>query len=134
VALSAGQSVATQTECVEARVDLVAGQRIFADQLRNVACEANRERRLVAYRRDSRALIARTDMAAGTFLGRLSAPRRPAISAGDAVEITVQIGSTTVSRTVTSLQDARAGRPFFVIDQDNRVFAAPASPQWENRR
>lgn len=101
------------------------GEIIAPDDIHAVACDRGAGPRLLRLDRQTGEVIARTNIAAGAYIGHLWLTAQSVVRRGDAVHIRVRHGPVEVSREVHAMQSARAGQSFFVIDADGRVFAVP---------
>ena len=66
-----------------------------------------------------------TDLAAGTYLGRISAPPGVAVDKGAKLTLVATAGPVRVSREVVALQAGRPGGRLFVRDAEGNVTSAP---------
>lgn len=89
-------------------------------------CEAADHRRPVYFDPATETLIARENLDAGTYLGRIYFPPERLVRNGDKVRLVVRIGHTAIERDAVALQPAKAGSPYFVRTGDGQVLVAPA--------
>ena len=87
-------------------------------------CSEETPQPLLRVDRRTAAVVARTDLSAGTYLGRLSPAPPSSPRKGDALVLRAQLGPITVEREVTALQPGSAGGKLFVRDAEGQVTSA----------
>ena len=85
-------------------------------------CTADRPAEL-RFDRAGRRLVAKRDLSAGSYVGRVVVPLAPAVKRGDGLRLISRVGPVTIERAVTAMQGGNAGLPVFVRDPDGNVFA-----------
>lgn len=101
------------------------GDPVFSEDAAPAICPEQLPQPTLRYDPKSNLILAREDLAEGSQLGLAYLPDRPAVAAGENVQITARIGHVEVSRTVVALQSADAGQRFFARSADGTVFVAP---------
>lgn len=113
---------APANRCVALANAVPAGRPLSPDDLETVACSPSASTGAVSYDRAMATVRAGTDLAQGTYLGRLTvAP--PAVPAGTKLTLVSRAGPVQVERQVKALQPGHHGRRVFVADADGQVFA-----------
>jgi hypothetical protein len=112
--------------CRELAVDKRAGEPVFAQDAVPAPCPQYLPAAVLRYDQRRQMVVARADLAAGTSLGLAFLPERPAVLAGESVQIVASIGHVRISRSAVALQPAQAGERFFVRTPDGAIFVAPA--------
>jgi hypothetical protein len=112
------------TGCAELARPLAAGAPLSAGDLSPVEC---REAAAPGLRFDRLDRVARAerDLAAGTYLGRISAAPAVAVDKGAKLILVATAGPVRVSREVVALQAGRSGGRVFVRDSEGNVTSAP---------
>ena len=103
-----------------------AGEAVFAEDAALASCPKIPPSGMLRYDKHRGLVVARSDIAAGSELGRVWLPRRPAVAAGDQVSIVAKVGHTSITRGAVALQSAEGGQRFFVRTADGVIFVAPA--------
>jgi flagella basal body P-ring formation protein FlgA len=114
--------------CAELARPLAAGAALSDADLAPVACRDEAASGLRFDRLD-RVARAERDLAAGTYLGRISAPPAVAVDKGDKLTLIAAAGPVRVSREVVALQAGRPGGRLFVRDSEGNVTSAPLAAQ-----
>lgn len=114
--------------CAELARPLAAGAPLTDQDLVPVACEKASTPALRFDRLD-RVARADSDLAAGTYLGRVSATAAVAVDKGDKLTLVSSAGPVRVTREVVALQPGRAGGKLFVRDSEGNVTSAPLAVQ-----
>lgn len=129
--VAAGSEERPRTGCAELARPLAAGAPLSGKDLSPAACRE--EAAAPARRFDRLDGVARADrdLAAGTYLGRISAPAAPAVDKGDKLTLVSTSGPVRVTREVVALQTGRAGGRLFVRDSEGNVTSAPLAAQEE---
>jgi hypothetical protein len=109
-------------DCAVAASAVTAGIALTYDMVSPATC---RDESVTAVMFDRRAgvAIAKHDLAAGAYLGRLIAAKTAGVRKGMQVNLVSSAGPVRVERLVTAMQDGR-GRRVFVRDEDGQVFSA----------
>lgn len=117
-----------RTGCAELARPLAAGAPLGDGDLMAVDC---REETASGLRFDRLDRVARAerDLAAGTYLGRISAAPSVAVDKGDKLTLVATAGPVRVSRDVVALQAGRRGGRVFVRDAEGNVTSAPLAVQ-----
>ena len=112
--------------CRELVVDKRAGEPVFAVDAVPAPCPRYLPAAVLRYDLRRQVVVARADLAAGTSLGLAFLPERPAVMAGESVQIVASVGHVRISRFAVALQPANTGEKFFVRTEDGAIFTAPA--------
>lgn len=123
VRVDAGE--ASQSGCAESARPLAAGTALSSEDLRPVACRNGSEPAPLRFDRLNGVVRAGGDIAAGTYLGRVSPGPGVAVDKGDKVMLVASAGPVRVSREVVALQAGRPGGRLFVRDSEGNVTSAP---------
>lgn len=115
--------------CAELARPLAAGAALSDRDLAPVPCDRKAAAAPLRFDRLDRVTRAEGDLAAGTFLGRVSAPPAVAVDKGDKLTLVATEGPVRVSREVVALQAGRAGGRLFVRDSEGNVTSAPLAAQ-----
>lgn len=112
------------------------GAAVYSDEVAPASCPLRKVGVRLRYDARRHIVTAREVMTPGTQLGLVYVPRRPAVSAGEAVKIDATIGHVSVTRTAIALEPADFGQRFHVRTTDGLVLRAPALmvPRAEDRR
>lgn len=117
-----------RTGCAELARPLASGAPLSGADLIPADC---REEAASGLRFDRADGVARADrdLAAGTYLGRVSATPVVAVDKGDKLTLVATEGPVRVSREVVALQAGRPGGRLFVRDSEGNVTSAPLATQ-----
>lgn len=115
--------------CAELARPLAAGAALSDRDLAPVACDDKAAAAGLRFDRLDRVARADRDLAAGTYLGRISAPPAVAVDKGAKLTLVSSAGPVRVSREVVALQAGRAGGRLFVRDNEGNVTSAPLATQ-----
>ena len=115
--------------CVELARPLAEGARLSAKDLSPVDCDDKTAAAPLRFDRHDLVARADRDLAAGTYLGRVSAPPAVAVDRGDKLTLISTAGPVRVTREVVALQTGRAGGRLFVRDSEGNVTSAPLAAQ-----
>lgn len=113
-----------ESPCFKASRVISGGQALTSASLAPAECMAA-PAKVLRYDRPAGVLRATTDIPRGAYLGRLAAPPRNSVGAGDTVSVAITRGSVRIARDVRTLQPASGGDRAFVRDEEGNVFAAP---------
>jgi hypothetical protein len=111
--------------CGELVRDLPAGSALADADILAVPCAAAAAPSPLRFDRTHRVVRADRDLAAGTYLGRVSQAPASAVEAGDKLSLVAMAGPVRVARDVVALQPGRAGGRVFVRDSEGNVTSAP---------
>lgn len=111
--------------CAELARPLAAGAPLSDADLVPVACRDETAAAPLRFDRLSKVARADGEIAAGTYLGRISAPGTVAVDKGDKLTLIASAGPVRVSREVVALQAGRHGGRLFVRDSEGNVTSAP---------
>jgi flagella basal body P-ring formation protein FlgA len=111
--------------CWAAAKPIRAGAVIGADSVEQADCAGSEGPRLMRFDAAAAAVRAIADIAAGTPLGRMSAPSMAPVERGAELTLTSAVGPVALSRPVRALQTGRSGRRMFVLDADGQVLSVP---------
>jgi hypothetical protein len=103
----------------------IAGAAIWRDSVRMDLCSPTSMAGPVGYRAMDGTVRARSNLSAGTSIGALWLPRRPAVQRGQVVLVTVRMGNVAITREAVALQTANSNEAFFAQDGNGTVFRAP---------
>lgn len=107
--------------CRRLTVDVADGREIPPEAIEPDDCVAAKPG-AVRFDRATGASLADGDLAAGSYLGRISAVAPAAVARGAILSLVSTAGPVRIVRQVTALQPSRGGR-VFVRDGDGQVFA-----------
>ena len=126
--VAASADVPARADCVELARPLAAGAPLSDGDLAPAEC---REEAASGLRFDRLDRVARAerDLAAGTYLGRISTAPAVAVDKGDKLTLVATAGPVRVSREVVALQAGRSGGKVFVRDNEGNVTSAPLAVQ-----
>lgn len=110
--------------CSEIARPVAAGAAVSGEDLVPVPCRASAPAQL-RFDRSDRIVRASGPLAAGDYLGRISAGSAPAVEKGDKLSLVASSGPVRVSREVVAMQPGRAGGKVFVRDSEGNVTSAP---------
>jgi hypothetical protein len=110
--------------CSELARPVAAGKAISSEDMLPVPCRAEAVPELRFDRRDG-IVRAGGDLAAGAYLGRISAGAAPAADKGDKLTLVSSAGPVRIAREVVAMQPGRAGARLFVRDSEGHVTSAP---------
>jgi hypothetical protein len=122
--VAASDAERPRTGCAELARPLAAGAALSADDLVAADCRESAPSALRFDRLD-RVARAERDLAAGTYLGRISAAPAVAVDKGAKLNLVATAGPVRVSREVVALQAGRPGGKVFVRDSEGNVTSAP---------
>jgi flagella basal body P-ring formation protein FlgA len=111
--------------CAELARSLADGAALSNEDLVPVACRDHAAMPPLRFDRLNRVVRAEGAIAAGTYLGRISAPSAVAVDKGDKLSLVASAGPVRVSRDVVALQAGRPGGRLFVRDAEGNVTSAP---------
>jgi hypothetical protein len=103
------------------------GAALMAGDAVATPCREGEPRARLAFDRRDHRVRAAADLAAATYLGRVSLPAGSGVERGDALTLVSTIGSVRVQRKVVAVQPGRSGGKVFVRDEDGQVLTAPLS-------
>jgi hypothetical protein len=126
--VAAGTDERPRAACAELARPLATGAPLSDGDLTPVDC---REAEPAGLRFDRLDRVARADrdLAAGTYLGRISAAPAVAVDKGAKLTLVATAGPVRVSREVVALQAGRPGGRLFVRDAEGNVTSAPLAVQ-----
>lgn len=124
-ALLAGLAVLPTQPCRVLIVAKHASEAVYLEDVAEGPCPAQPSSPKLRYDVRTRLVTARFDLAEGTLLGLAYLPKRPAVAAGETVQITAAVRHVVVSRQAVAVQSAQAGQRFFVRTEDGRLLVAP---------
>jgi flagella basal body P-ring formation protein FlgA len=111
--------------CAELARPVTAGAALSKEDLVPAACRTTAA--LPDLRFDRLNGVVRTNgtLAAGTYLGRISAAEAPVVDKGETLTLVASAGPVRVMREVVAMQAGRAGGRLFVRDAEGHVTSAP---------
>jgi hypothetical protein len=116
--------------CAELVRPLAAGAALSDRDLSPVACQDKVAAAPLRFDRLDRVVRADGNLAAGAYLGRVSAAPAVAVDKGAKLTLVSTAGPVRVTREVVALQPGRAGGRLFVRDSEGNVTSAPlAAPE-----
>jgi flagella basal body P-ring formation protein FlgA len=119
----------TSGACAELTRPLADGAPLSDADLVAVDCRSNAASPALRFDRQDRVVRASGELAAGTYLGRISAPPAVAVDRGDKLTLVATAGPVRVSREVVALQAGRPGGRLFVRDSEGNVTSAPLAAE-----
>jgi hypothetical protein len=122
--VAAGNPERRPSGCAELARPLAAGAPLSAADLVAADCRESAPS-AVRFDRLDRVARAERDLAAGTYLGRISAAPAVAVDKGAKLTLVATAGPVRVSREVVALQAGRPGGKVFVRDSEGNVTSAP---------
>lgn len=126
--VTAGADERPRAACAELARPLAAGAALADGDLAPVDCREGAPSGLRFDRLD-RVARAERDLAAGTYLGRVSPAPAVAVDKGAKLTLVATAGPVRVSREVVALQAGRPGGRLFVRDAEGNVTSAPLAVQ-----
>lgn len=123
--LAAGQTDIASARCYATRRDVPAGDYFSREDFATVPCDAAARAERMGYDKAARAVFARSDVPAFTYVGRLALPSSEPVKTGTPMTLRTIAGPVTIDRNVVTLQPARAGQRVFVRTREGVVLAHP---------
>ena len=127
--VAAGGGERAAGRCAELARPLVAGAPLSDDDLVPADCRAGTAAPPLRFDRAGAVVRAAEDLAAGTYLGRISAAPAVAVDKGARLTLIATEGPVRVSRDVVALQPGRPGGRLFVRDSEGNVTSAPLAAE-----
>jgi hypothetical protein len=127
VLLRAGEipiDAARDTACFALSRGVQAGAALSADDLVPVSC-ANHPSRALYYEATHGVVRAASDLAEGSYVGRLLVSEHAFPDAGDRLVLSVSVGPVQIDRQVEAVQPGPDGGKIFVRDEAGSVFPVP---------
>jgi flagella basal body P-ring formation protein FlgA len=111
--------------CAQLARPVEAGAAVSGEDLEPAPCGAGTAAADLRFDRLNRIVRAGGPLAAGTYLGRISATPAPSVDKGDKLSLVATAGPVRVTRDVVAMQPGRAGGRVFVRDSEGNVTSAP---------
>jgi flagella basal body P-ring formation protein FlgA len=123
--VAANADAPTRGDCAELARPLAEGAALSDRDLAPVPCADGAPAPALRFDRLDRVARADRDLAAGTYLGRLTAAPAVAVDKGDKLTLVSTAGPVRITREVVALQAGRPGGRLFVRDSEGNVTSAP---------
>ncbi len=111
--------------CAELAQGAAAGEAVSNGMLAPVECRPGQAVARLRFDRIGGVVRASGALAAGAYLGRISAPGAAVVDKGDELTLVSRSGPVWVTRKVMAMQTGRAGGRLFVRDSEGHVTSAP---------